>query len=768
MRFKISPSYSNSDMIKHMIGKNLEQLIDHAIDDVGQRYLAFVTNEHLLLVLLDDPSIFGALQACDASILEIRQKLTHFVEHSVPKLPAGQKPVLTAAVRRVLQKGPTRAQMSGRQEVHGADLLLAMMDEEGSFLYDLLTEQGVTKERLENYIDPGRQKREQQQARQQQAQVQTMQKIDIGEGMDVEPPQDEISAFAKNLNKKARMDRIEPVIGRERELQEVIRVLSRRRKNNPLLIGEPGVGKTAIAEGLARMIVEKRVPKLLENSTIYALDLASLIAGTQFRGEFEKRLKAVLDEVEQDPNAILFIDEIHMIVGAGSTGGNAMDIANIIKPKLTSGELSCIGATTYEEYRKIFQKDKALSRRFQEVDVPEPTVDETIQILRGLKPRFEKHHGVKFTDDALVAAAQLSDRYINNRFLPDKALDVVDEAGASHALLPIAERTGVVDTPQIETIIAKVAHIPTQSLNESEKDKLRHLGDSLKSVVFGQEPAIDALVDVIKLSRSGLREANKPVGSFLFSGPTGVGKTEVTKQLANLLGIKLLRFDMSEYMEPHSVSRLIGAPPGYVGHDQGGLLTEEITKHPHAIVLLDEIEKAHKDIYNVLLQVMDNGTLTDSTGRKADFRHALLVMTTNAGAQEMQKASIGFTTPDHTDAAEEEIARTFPPEFRNRLDAIIQFKPLDLSTITNVVNKLISELTEQLKTKQVELEVDEQTRLWLAENGYDPLMGARPMARLIQENIKKPLADALLFGKLSKGGKVTVTLEGDKIQFLMG
>lgn len=748
-----------------MIGKNLEQLIDFFIDDAKKRKLAFATIEHLLLVLLDDPSVFGALQASGANILNLRQALTKFVEKDIPTLSAKHPTTqVTGALKRVLQKAPFRVQMGGREEVLGADLLLIILEEEGSFAAKILSEEGLTSKVLEHFIDPSRAKQEKTKTLDVQAAVQTMQQQHGDEGTGMSPPA-EGGSFVKNLNQKARNDRIEPLIGRDNELQEMVRVLCRRKKNNPLLIGEPGVGKTALAEGLARMIVEGNVPKQLENSTIFALDIASLMAGTQFRGEFEQRLKAVLDEIEQNPNSILFIDEIHMIVGAGSTGGNAMDIANIIKPKLTSGELSCIGATTYDEYRKIFQKDKALSRRFQEIDVPESTVEQTIHILRGLKPRFEKHHGVKYSDGALVAAAELADRYINNRFLPDKALDVVDEAGASHSLLPMSERTGIIDKAEIEKIIAKVAHIPTQSLNQSDKQKLQGLGDSLKSVVFGQDEAIDALVDVIKLSRSGLREANKPIGSFLFSGPTGVGKTEVTKQLANLLGVKLLRFDMSEYMEPHTVSRLIGAPPGYVGHDQGGLLTEEITKHPHAIVLLDEIEKAHKDIYNVLLQVMDNGTLTDATGRKADFRHALIVMTTNAGAQDMQKASIGFLASSNTDAANDEIARTFPPEFRNRLDAIIQFKPLDLSTISNVVNKLISQLAEQLKAKNVELFVDEETRLWLAENGYDPLMGARPMARLIQERIKKPLADELLFGNLSKGGAVNVTMVNNQIVF---
>lgn len=746
-----------------VLGKALEQLIDQCIADADEMRLKYVTIEQLLLVLLDDASVQGALQRHDVNISALRNQLSRFVEYGVPKLSNEQDhPEFTAGFKRVLQRAPTRAQVSGRVEVHGADLLLAIFDEETSFALKCLIDAGVKKEGIENYIEPGKSEKQKGQA---EAQIAIQTKMAEQGGGETSSEDPGMGAFAKNLNQKSKQDRIEPLIGREDVLHEVIQVLCRRKKNNPLLVGEPGVGKTAIAEGLAQMIVEKRVPRALENSTIYALDLASLMSGTQFRGEFEKRLKMVLDEIEQNPDSILFIDEIHMIVGAGSTGGNAMDLANIIKPKLTSGELSCIGATTYEEYRKIFQKDKALSRRFQTVDVPEPTVQQTIQILIGLKPRFEKHHGVKYTDNALRVAAELADRYINDRFLPDKALDVVDEAGASHVLLPVNQRTGIIDVPQIEAIVAKIAHIPTQNLTQSDKAKLQDLDVALKKVVFGQDQAIDALVDVIKLSRSGLREGNKPIGSFLFSGPTGVGKTEVTKQLANVLGIKLLRFDMSEYMEPHSISRLIGAPPGYVGHDQGGLLTEEINKHPHAIVLLDEIEKAHKDIYNVLLQVMDNGALTDSSGRSADFRHALIVMTTNAGAQEMQKASIGFKTPDHTDAASDEIARVFPPEFRNRLDAIIQFQPLDLSTITNVVNKLINDLSGQLKVKNVDLLVDENARLWLAENGYDRYMGARPMARLIQERIKKPLADELLFGRLAKGGRVVVTLMDNALAF---
>ncbi len=746
-----------------MFGKELEQYIDQSIEQAKKLRLRYVTVEGLLLALLDESSVSNILQSSQVNLMDFRRQLIRFVENDIPKIVSSHETTeLTAGFKRVLQRATIRVQMSGRREVHGADLLLAMFDEKTSFAIRYLEKTNLNEEMVSNYIDPG--KAEKSQARALKTAIKTREDIESQAEDSSDHPTD-MNAFVKNLNQKAKQDRIEPLIGRDEVLLEVIQVLSRRKKNNPLLIGEPGVGKTAIAEGLARMIVEKKVPHAIERSTIYALDLASLIAGTQFRGEFERRLKMVLDDIERDPHAILFIDEIHMIIGAGSTSGNAMDIANIIKPKLTSGELSCIGATTYEEFRKIFQKDKALARRFQEVNVPEPTVAQTIQILQGLKSRFEKHHAVKYTDDALRVAVELSDRYINDRFLPDKALDVVDEAGANHTLLPVNQRTGIIDVSQVEAIVAKIAKIPPQNITQSDKKKLQSLDAELKQSVFGQDQAIDALVAVIKLARSGLREGNKPVCSFLFSGPTGVGKTEVTKQLANSLGIKLLRFDMSEYMEQHSVSRLIGAPPGYVGHDQGGLLTESITKHPHSIVLLDEIEKAHKDIYNVLLQVMDHGTLTDSTGRHADFRHALIVMTTNAGAQEMQKVSIGFTTPAHMDAASEEINRVFSPEFRNRLDAIIQFQPLDIRTIASVVNKLINELSAQLAGKNVSLVVDEEARLWLAENGYDRYMGARPLARLIQERVKKPLADELLFGRLVNGGKVHVSLMDGELAF---
>ncbi len=747
-----------------MLGKDLQQLIDHEIEIAQEKRHRYITVEHLLLALLGDTSVQHVVEASQVDVLTLKKLLTDFVDTKVPRLAiSSDQTEFTAGFKRVMQRAPIRVQMTGRNEVHGADFLLAIYEEKTSFAVECLTKAGLEEEILRNYIDPGAAQKKR--AGASQADIQTMEQMDAGMEEQSGGAQDGMSAFAKNLNQKAKQDRIEPLIGRENEINEVIRVLCRRQKNNPILIGEPGVGKTAIAEGLARKIVNKEVPRALENSTIYALDLASLIAGTQFRGEFEKRLKMVLDEVEQNPDSILFIDEIHMIVGAGSTGGNAMDIANIIKPKLTSGELSCIGATTYDEYRKIFQKDKALSRRFQEVDVPEPTIPETTTILKGLRSRFEKHHGVKYTNEALQVAAELSDRYINDRFLPDKAIDVMDEAGATHHLLPANQRTGIVDVAQVEKIVAKIAHIPPKSITQSDKEKLKNLDKELRSVVFGQDQAIDVLVAAIKLARSGLREGSKPVGSFLFSGPTGVGKTEVTKQLANILGIKLLRFDMSEYMEPHSVSRLIGAPAGYVGHGEGGLLTESVTKHPHCIVLLDEIEKAHKDIYNILLQAMDNGKITDSNGRPTDFRHALIVMTTNAGASEMQKASIGFTTPGHEDAASEEINRVFSPEFRNRLDAVIQFKVLEVETIANVVNKFINELADQLKLKHVELVVDEDARLWLAENGYDVYMGARAMARLIQERVKKPLADELLFGSLSDGGRVTVSLKDGELSF---
>jgi len=573
-----------------------------------------------------------------------------------------------------------------------------------------------------------------------------------------------LESFASNLNELARLGRIDPLIGRREEIERTIQILCRRRKNNPLLVGEAGVGKTAIAEGLAKMIVDGEVPEVLSKSTIYALDLGSLIAGTKYRGDFEKRLKAVLAQLRKERHAILFIDEIHTIIGAGAASGGVMDASNLIKPMLASGEMKCIGSTTYQEYRGIFEKDRALARRFQKIDVVEPTIEETYQILRGLKSRFEEHHEVKYADKALRVAVDLSARYINDRHLPDKAIDVIDEAGASQRLLPAAKRKKVINVTDIETIIAKIARIPPKTVSSSDKDTLRNLDRDLKLVVFGQDEAISTLATAIKMARAGLGNEQKPIGSFLFAGPTGVGKTEVTRQLAKIMGIELIRFDMSEYMERHTVSRLIGAPPGYVGFDQGGLLTDAILKHPHAVLLLDEIEKAHPDVFNLLLQVMDHGTLTDNNGRKADFRNVILVMTTNAGAELMERPSIGFTSQDHSSDGMEAIKRMFSPEFRNRLDMVVQFKPLTPVTIAQVVDKFLIELEAQLESKKVTLEVDTEGRTWLAGRGYDPKMGARPMARIIQEHIKRPLAEELLFGRLVNGGHVTVTADCDHLR----
>jgi len=574
-----------------------------------------------------------------------------------------------------------------------------------------------------------------------------------------------LDIFTVNLNERARLGKIDPLIGREHEVERTIQILCRRRKNNPLYVGEAGVGKTAIAEGLAKKIVEGQVPEILKKSTIYSLDMGALLAGTKYRGDFEKRLKAVLNQVRKHEHAVLFIDEIHTIIGAGAASGGAMDASNLLKPALASGDLKCIGSTTYQEYRGIFEKDRALSRRFQKIDVVEPSVEETVQILQGLKSRFEQHHGVKYTSHALRAAAELSARYINDRHLPDKAIDVIDEAGASLHLLPPSRRKKTISVTDIENIVSKIARIPPKSVSSTDKEALRTLERDLKMVVFGQDEAIEALATSIKMARSGLAHPEKPIGSYLFSGPTGVGKTEVTRQLAKILGLELIRFDMSEYMERHTVSRLIGAPPGYVGFDQGGLLTDSITKHPHAVLLLDEIEKAHPDVYNLLLQVMDHGTLTDNNGRKADFRNVIIVMTTNAGADQMGRASIGFTKQDHTADGTEVIKRAFSPEFRNRLDAIIPFKPLSPDTIGHVVSKFVLELEAQLEEKHVEIDVDERARAWLAKNGYDPTMGARPMARLIREKIKKALADEILFGRLAHGGSVDVTEEGGELAF---
>ncbi|MDS4025425.1 MAG: ATP-dependent Clp protease ATP-binding subunit ClpA [Candidatus Contendobacter sp.] len=740
-----------------MLSKDLEFSINLAFREARDRRHEFMTIEHLLLALLDNPAAAEVLRACGAHLDRLKRDLQTFIRDNTPILrpddPRETQPTL--GFQRVLQRAVLHVQSSGNREVTGANVLVALFGEQESQAVYLLKQQEISRLDVVNYISHGISKiaEEQQDA----------------SAPPTEEPAEQQSAkplenFASNLNELARQGRIDPLIGRREEIERTIQILCRRRKNNPLFVGEAGVGKTAIAEGLAKMIVDGEVPEVLRNATMYALDLGALVAGTKYRGDFEKRLKSVLAQLRKERNAILFIDEIHTIIGAGAASGGVMDASNLIKPMLASGEMKCIGSTTYQEYRGIFEKDRALARRFQKIDVVEPSIEESYQILKGLKTRFEEHHDVKYADKALRVAVELSARYINDRHLPDKAIDVIDEAGASQRLLPVAKRKKVINVADIETIIAKMARIPPKTVSSSDKDVLRNLDRDLKLVVFGQDEAIENLATAIKMARAGLGNEQKPIGNFLFAGPTGVGKTEVTRQLARIMGIELIRFDMSEYMERHTVSRLIGAPPGYVGFDQGGLMTDAVLKHPHAVLLLDEIEKAHPDVFNLLLQVMDHGTLTDNNGRKADFRNVILVMTTNAGAEQMDRASIGFTTQDHSSDSLEVIKRMFTPEFRNRLDAIVQFKALTPTTIAQVVDKFLIELEAQLEPKKVTLEVDEEGRQWLAQRGYDPRMGARPMARLIQENIKRRLAEELLFGRLMNGGHVSVTARNGDLQ----
>lgn len=734
-----------------MLSKELEFSINLAFREARDRRHEFMTVEHLLLALLDNPSAAEVLRACGANLDKLKRDLQSFIKESTPVLgpndPRETQPTL--GFQRVLQRAVLHVQSSGNKEVTGANVLVAIFGEQESQAVFFLKQQDVNRLDVVNYISHGISK--------------VSDDNDISSSASDEdtageaPGSRPLDNFATNLNELARQGRIDPLIGRRNEVERTVQILCRRRKNNPLFVGEAGVGKTAIAEGLAKLITEGQVPEILRSATIYSLDLGSLVAGTKYRGDFEKRLKAVLAQLRKERNAILFIDEIHTLIGAGAASGGVMDASNLIKPMLASGELKCIGSTTYQEYRGVFEKDRALARRFQKIDVTEPSIEETYQILKGLKSRFEEHHNVRYSSKALRTAAELSARYINDRHLPDKAIDVIDEAGASQRLLPPSKRKKTIGVGDIETIIAKMARIPPKSVSSSDKDTLRNLDRDLKLVVFGQDEAIGTLSNAIKMSRAGLGNEQKPIGSFLFAGPTGVGKTEVTRQLARVMGIELIRFDMSEYMERHTVSRLIGAPPGYVGFDQGGLLTDAILKHPHAVLLLDEIEKAHPDVFNLLLQVMDHGTLTDNNGRKSDFRNVIIVMTTNAGAEQMERPSIGFTQQDHATDGMEAVKRLFSPEFRNRLDAIIQFKPLDSLTIGHVVDKFIIELEAQLEPKGVTLEVDAAGKRWLAERGYDPKMGARPMARVIQENIKKPLAEELLFGRLASGGHVVVS-----------
>ena len=741
-----------------MLSSELEFCLNEAFRGARDEQHEFITVEHLLLALLDSPEVVGILRACGGNIERLRRELAVFIDESTPRLgddngeSTDSQPTL--GFQRALHRAVSHVQSSGKKEVTPANVLVAVFAERQSHAVYLLESQEISRLDVVRHISHGVPRVPDGVPRENQA----------GAGIDGQDEASQPSAldqFTTNLNQMARDGRIDPLIGREAEIERTIQILCRRRKNNPLYVGEAGVGKTAIAEGLARLILEERVPEVLSASTIYALDMGSLIAGTKYRGDFEKRLKGVVNELKQVPGAILFIDEIHTVIGAGAASGGVMDASNLIKPVLANGDLRCIGSTTYTEFRGVFEKDRALARRFQKIDIVEPTVQETVEILHGLRSRFEKHHDVRYNDEALQAAAELASRHINDRHLPDKAIDVIDEAGASIRLMPEAERENVVSVERVQHIVAKMARIPPKSVSASDRDVLGHLDRDLKLVIFGQDGAIGALASAIKMSRSGLGDELRPVGSFLFYGPTGVGKTEVTRQLALTMGVELVRFDMSEYMERHTVSRLIGAPPGYVGFDQGGLLTEAITRNPHCVLLMDEIEKAHPEVFNLLLQVMDHGILTDNNGRKADFHNVIIVMTTNAGAQEASRASVGFTMQDHSSDAMEVIKRMFSPEFRNRLDAIIKFDALDEDSIARVVDKLIVELEAQLDKNDVTIELEPAARTWVAHRGYDQKMGARPMARVIQEHIKRPLAEELLFGRLRDGGHVRVDVGSD-------
>ena len=743
-----------------MLNKELEQTLNNAFVFAREHRHEFMTVEHLLLALLDNSAARDALKACGADIEAIKSELLSFVKDTTPLILDDQlnerETQPTLGFQRVLQRAVFHVQSSGKDEVTGANVLVAIFSEQESQAVYILKKADVTRLDVVNFISHGVSKADDDDP----VNPETAEESESGE-----EGGSALSKYATDLNKHAKDGKIDPLIGRDSEVERTIQILCRRRKNNPLLVGEAGVGKTAIAEGLAYRIVNEDVPDVIAESTVYSLDLGGLLAGTKYRGDFEKRLKAILKELGKDKHAILFIDEIHTIIGAGAASGGVMDASNLLKPKLSSGELRCIGSTTYQEYQGIFEKDRALARRFQKVDITEPSVSDTTKILLGLKSRYEEHHNVRFTQKAIQAAAELSAKYINERHLPDKAIDVMDEAGASQRLLPPSKRKKTINVGDIEQIIAKMARIPEKSVSASDKEVLKNLGRNLKMVVFGQDKAIETLNDAILLSRSGLGAEAKPIGSFLFAGPTGVGKTEVTQQLAKIMGVELVRFDMSEYMERHAVSRLIGAPPGYVGFDQGGLLTDAVIKNPYSVVLLDEIEKAHSDIYNILLQVMDHGTLTDNNGRKVDFRNVVLVMTTNAGVQETVRKSIGFKQQDHSHDALSEINKVFTPEFRNRLDGIIWFNHLDPEIILQVVDKFIIELQAQLDVKGVSLEVTSDARAYMADKGYDKAMGARPMARVIKDDLKKELANELLFGELSKGGNVKVDCVEDKLTF---
>ena len=734
-----------------MIAQELEVSLHMAFMDARQKRHELITVEHLLLAMIDNPTAAEVLRACGAKLDVLRTELNQYIEEHTPTV-MGQDEVdtqPTLGFQRVIQRAMLHVQSSGKKEVTGANILVAIYGEKDSHAVFFLHQQGITRLDIVNYISHG---------------VSKVGETAKPEGGDQETdaeatPNGALENYTVNLNAQVAAGKIDPLIGRASELERVVQTLCRRRKNNPLLVGEAGVGKTAIAEGLARRIVENDIPDVLANAVVYSLDMGALLAGTKYRGDFEQRLKAVMKQLEEKPDAILFIDEIHTLIGAGSASGGTLDASNLLKPALSNGSLRCIGATTYQEYRGIFEKDHALSRRFQKIDVVEPSVAETIEILKGLKSRFESHHSVKYTASALSTAAELSAKYINDRHLPDKAIDVIDEAGAAQRILPKSRQKKVIGNKEIEDIIAKIARIPPKNISSDDRNALKTLERDLKAVVFGQDKAIEALSSAVKMARSGLGQNNKPIGSFLFSGPTGVGKTEVAKQLAYIMGIELIRFDMSEYMERHAVSRLIGAPPGYVGFEQGGLLTEAITKHPYCVLLLDEIEKAHPDIFNILLQVMDNGTLTDNNGRKADFRNVTIIMTTNAGAESLSKSSMGFTASKQTGDEQADIKRLFTPEFRNRLDAIVSFSALSTEIILRVVDKFLMQLEDQLHEKKVEATFSDQLKAYLGKKGFDPLMGARPMARLIQDTIRKALADELLFGRLANGGSVHVDID---------
>jgi ATP-dependent Clp protease ATP-binding subunit ClpA len=744
--------------------RNLEETLHRAVAYANQRRHEYATLEHLLLSLIDDQEAAGVMRACDVDLAQLKKNLINYLDTELKSLVVenGEEAKPTAGFQRAIQRAVIHVQSSGREEVTGANVLVAIFSERESHAAYFLQEQDMTRYDAVNFIAHGIAKKA---GASETRAVKGSAEADVDEKPSSKTGGEALEAYCVNLNEKARQGKVDPLIGREPEVERCIQILCRRTKNNPLLVGEPGVGKTAIAEGLARKIINHQVPDVLNGATIYSLDMGALLAGTRYRGDFEERVKQVVKELENHPNAILFIDEIHTVIGAGATSGGAMDASNLLKPALASGTLRCMGSTTYKEFRQHFEKDRALVRRFQKIDVNEPTIEDTIKILKGLKSYYEEFHKLRYTGDAVKAAVELSARYITDRKLPDKAIDIIDEAGASQMLLPESRRKKVIGVKEVEAVVSKIARIPPKSVSKSDTEALKQLEDDLKRVVFGQDAAIDQLATAMKMARAGLRDPQKPIGCYLFAGPTGVGKTEAARQLAGTLGIELQRFDMSEYMERHTVSRLIGAPPGYVGYDQGGLLTDAVDQHPHSVVLLDEIEKAHPDVFNILLQVMDHGVLTDAVGKKVDFRNVVLIMTTNAGAADAQRQSIGFGRGRAADEEDEAIKRLFSPEFRNRLDAIVAFKPLTPEIIRQVVHKFVLQLEAQLADRHITIELSEDAADWLAKNGFDELYGARPLARVIQDSIKKPLADDILFGKLVRGGHVKVVLKDGKIGF---